>query len=215
MEAVKKILSRKSALSLAAAAALGIISYGLYRIATQKKVAHADMDPSELGLLNLKNDIAKLGSVAINDQYLIPFESFIEMFKVIRHHAKLKLNSQTEVLKVHRREILARSQTMCAEYRDIVIEQTRIEETIYEEISNIVLDELGLDSQQFQRTQEVYMTQPAHQNRFFASIQQTTPGILKQNVGEQPNQDLSDKDKVKTMFIFSEQIKMQSMTDMQ
>ena len=59
------------------------------------------------------------------------------------------------------------------------------------------------------------MTQPAHQNRFFASIQQTTPGILKQNVGEQPNQDLSDKDKVKTMFIFSEQIKMESMTDMQ
>ena len=52
------------------------------------------------------------------------------MFKVIRHHAKLRLEKQTDKLKLKRREVLSQSEEhqLNADYRRIVEEQTSIEE---------------------------------------------------------------------------------------
>ena len=58
------------------------------------------------------------------------------------------------------------------EYKQIVLAQTQMEQDCYEQVSTVVLEELGVTQEQFQQTQEVYMTQPAMQSRFFASIQQ-------------------------------------------
>lgn len=47
---------------------------------------------------------------------------------------------------------------MSPEYKQVVVEQTSIEEEIYDQVSKIVLEELGLTADDFQRTQEQYMT---------------------------------------------------------
>jgi hypothetical protein len=45
-----------------------------------------------------------------------------------------------------------------------------IEEKVYEEISMYLLEELGLNNIQFQQCQEVYMTSPQFQQRFFLAM---------------------------------------------
>ena len=81
------------------------------------------------------------------------------MFKVIRSNSKAKLESMLVEIKAERRAALKRAGSQIdIEYRDLVVKQTRIEEKIYDEVSTFVLEELGLDGSQFQRTQEAYMT---------------------------------------------------------
>ena len=98
------------------------------------------------------------------------------MFKIIRNHSKRRLQQKTDAIKLRRREILrvVEGYVLCPEYKQVVVEQTAIEEEIYDQVSRVVLDELGLSGDDFQRSQEQYMTQPSYQNRFFASIQQNT-----------------------------------------
>ena len=75
------------------------------------------------------------------------------MFKLIRYYAKQKLETEAGDKKVQRRATLQRDNiTLSEDYRQIVIEQTAIEERVYEEISQIVLSELGFTQEAFQRT---------------------------------------------------------------
>lgn len=81
------------------------------------------MTIDELQKYSLEMDIKKMGTVQLNGQYLIPFESFIDMFKVIRHHAKVKLQAQVEKIKGERRETLKRLEgELGPEYKQIVIQ---------------------------------------------------------------------------------------------
>ena len=82
-----------------------------------------------------------------------------------------------------------------------------VEEKVYEDISNYLLEELGLSNVQFQRSQEEYMTSPQYQQRFFLAM----------NAGEDGSKDrkvvdpkFSDVQAVKEMMIFSEVVKFES-----
>ena len=55
---------------------------------------------------NLDLDINKIGTVYLNEQSLIPFEKFVEIFKVIRNHAKIRINEQSDKMQNGRREVL-------------------------------------------------------------------------------------------------------------
>jgi len=54
----------------------------------------------------LDQDIKNIGSVYLNEQKLIPFDKFVEMFKVIRNHAKVRIDEQSENMQIERREVL-------------------------------------------------------------------------------------------------------------
>lgn len=55
---------------------------------------------------NLDLDIKKIGTVYLNEQSLIPFEKFVEMFKVIRNHAKIRIDQESDKMQIERREVL-------------------------------------------------------------------------------------------------------------
>ena len=79
---------------------------------------------------NLMEDIRKIGDVVNNEKGIVPFDQFIQMFIVIRHHGKIKLEVEAVNLKEKRREALRESpnQELNDEYRDIVNSQTSMEE---------------------------------------------------------------------------------------
>ena len=79
---------------------------------------------------NLMEDIRKIGDVVKNEKGIVPFDQFIQMFIVIRHHGKIKLEVEAVHMKEKRREALRESpnQELNDEYRDIVNSQTSMEE---------------------------------------------------------------------------------------
>ena len=88
---------KKIGLGLGAAAGAGLIFYGVYRwyknySAKQNVIIAATLTGEALLKFNLDQDIKNIGTVYLDKQELIPFEKFVEMFKVIRNHAKLRID---------------------------------------------------------------------------------------------------------------------------
>lgn len=94
-------------------------------------------------------------------------------------------------------------------YYLLVREQMTAEEKIYEEISNYLLEELGFNQQQFQECQEVYMTSPQYQQKFFLAMNSGDEENAKE-VEKEEHANLKDIEKIKEMFIFSEVLKFES-----
>lgn len=44
-------------------------------------------------------DVRKIGDVVKNEKGVVPFEQFIQMFIVIRHHGKIKLDAEAAIMK--------------------------------------------------------------------------------------------------------------------
>ena len=163
--------TKKYALPLAALAGALLLGYGLYKTLRGSPKKLESLSGDELLMHHLLEDIKKLGTVQLNDEFVVPFEQFIDIYKIIRHHAKLKISRKQDDFRQRRRALL-RDEDLSPEYKQIVLAQTQMEQDCYEQVSTVVLEELGVTQEQFQQTQEVYMTQPAMQSRFFASIQQ-------------------------------------------
>ena len=82
-----------------------------------------------------------------------------------------------------------------------------VEEKVYEDISNYLLEELGLSNVQFQRSQEEYMTSPQYQQRFFLAMNAGEDGSKER---KEVDPKFSDLQAVKDMMVFSEVVKFES-----
>lgn len=89
---------------------------------------------------------------------LIPFDKFVEMFRCIRNHSKVKIDVIIGKMKTERRETLKNSSTDLSDpskieideaYSTLVRDQMMIEEKIYQETSDYLLEELGFNQEQF------------------------------------------------------------------
>ncbi len=49
-----------------------------------------------------------MGTVRTNEQGLIPFDKFIDMFRIMRKHSKKRLDKKLEEITNNRRELLAK-----------------------------------------------------------------------------------------------------------
>ena len=205
MEQAKKYAIPLTALTL-------LLGYGLYKYLLKggPKKLESSLSGDDLLMHHLLEDIKKLGTVQLNDQFVVPFEQFIDIYKIIRHHAKIKISRHSEDFKHRRRALLGGGEDLSPEYKQIVLAQTQMEQDCYEQVSTVVLDEIGVTQEQFQQTQEVYMTQPAMQSRFFASIQQNAIAQTAQFEAT-GSKLLAERERVKEMFLYSEQVKMESM----
>lgn len=83
----------------------------------------------------------------LNHQGLIPFDAFLELFKVIRKNSRARLDVILKANEAERRLKLA--ENAMAEYREIVLQQTKLEEQIYMDVSNKVLQLLDLTEDDF------------------------------------------------------------------
>ena len=74
----------------------------------------------------------------------MPFERFLDLYALIRTHAKQRISNRMEIDKilVKRRDLLSKDRM--DEYWDLVQKQNQREEETYLEISQIVYNELGL-----------------------------------------------------------------------
>ena len=101
----------------------------------------------ELLEFNLQEDIRKIGDIVKNDRGAIEFDAFIKMFTVIRHHSKARLEAGVVELKSRRRAALRESpdQTITEAYRELVSDETALQEQIYQEVTMKVLGTLGLN----------------------------------------------------------------------
>lgn len=102
---------KKIGLGLGVAAGVSLFLYGAYRwykiySAKQDLKLAATLTGDALLKHNLDQDIKKIGTVYLNEQSLIPFEKFVEMFKVIRNHAKIRIDEQSDKMQIERREVL-------------------------------------------------------------------------------------------------------------
>ena len=134
------------------------------------------------------------------------------MFAVIRHHSKARLEAGVVEIKSKRRAALRESpdQKITEEYRELVSGETALQEQTYQEVTMKVLGELGLNEYDFQFAQQMYMTSPEYQGRFFASMQKVQDERAPKE-DKKVAQSLSDREKVKEMFIFTENLKLECM----
>ena len=86
--------TKKYALPLAALAGALLLGYGLYKTLRGNPKKLETLSGEELLMHHLVEDIKKLGTVQLNDEFVVPFEQFIDIYKIIRHHAKLKISKQ-------------------------------------------------------------------------------------------------------------------------
>jgi len=80
--------------------------------------------------------------VTLNQKGLMPFESFVQIFQVIRKHARHQLTIKLDEIKLRRRSLF--NANKIEEYREVVLQQMQVEEQVYLEISNIVCSKLDL-----------------------------------------------------------------------
>ena len=94
---------------MAGLALAGYVAYSYLKRSSEKSRAERakNLEGAELLEYNLEEDIRRIGDVTKNDSGLIPFDQFIQMFIIIRHHAKVKLEVAVEGLKAKRREALS------------------------------------------------------------------------------------------------------------
>ncbi|CDW73696.1 UNKNOWN [Stylonychia lemnae] len=129
-------------------------------------------------------DLKKLGIVRVNNQGIIPFEIFVELFRSISLK-KLSLKEDQQ--------------------------QTSLEEQLYQQVSNLALSKIEITEEQFQQTQQVFMTQPQYQNRFFASLQKDS----QQETSEKGTAQKLTRQKTVDAFKYAEELKFESMQAIQ
>lgn len=122
-------------LSVAAITGAVLMGFGLYRLISGRTKGTTDpskLEGNELLMFHLLEDIKKIGTVQLNDEFVIPFDRFVDIYKVIRHHAKAKISLVSLEFKLKRRSQLSPDNTeLNPEYKDTVIRQTRMEEEVY------------------------------------------------------------------------------------
>jgi len=75
--------NRKLLIAIGAAAGGFLLSYGVYRLLQSDSAA--SMDPSDR---EIYTEVKKMGRVRLNEYGQIPFDAFVELFRLIRKHAK-------------------------------------------------------------------------------------------------------------------------------
>lgn len=116
----------------------------------------------------MKKDIQKLGKVEIDtDRQIFAFEDFLNLYALIRHYSKARiaLRLQTDKYVERRRHYLEADQM--DEYWRLVEDQNTEEEATYNEISQIVINELNLKEDVFQDTQHYYLMDGTYQQLFY------------------------------------------------
>lgn len=145
--------TKKILLAVGAAAGVFVTGYAIYQLSSKKAVTTAQDE-------ELLEDVRKIGTVKANAQGVFDFEHFVEIYKIIRKHSKRQLQQILDEMKTKRRQLLKEDKIQ--EYRQLVLEQTKNEETIYQKVSEQVCMELDLTEQQFTTTQQHFMQQPQY-----------------------------------------------------
>ena len=112
--------AKKYALPLTALAGAILLGYGLFKVLKGSPKKLETLSGDELLMHHLLEDIKKLGTVQLNDEFVVPFEQFIDIYKIIRHHAKIKISRKSEDFKQRRRALLG-GEELSPEYKQIVL----------------------------------------------------------------------------------------------
>eukprot|EP00347_Sterkiella_histriomuscorum_P007367 403349215 len=200
--------NKKLLIAIGASVGVAILGFTLFKLFSSK----SSQEVEDQSTKQLNEDIKKLGNVKLNSQGVIPFDQFLEIFQIIRKHAKAILESEISVIQIQRRELLRDQKN--DEYRELVIKQTKLEEDIYFNVSNRVLAGVELEEGDFQKTQQLYMTQPQYQTRFFQALQADSGKQALANVNARKPTEFT-RDQAIEMFKFGEKIKIESMIDLQ
>lgn len=92
---------KKLFIALGAAAGSLIFGFAVYKLFSSTQGEAIDPETKEI----LK-DVKTLGTVRVNEYGLIPFEAFLELFRLIRKHSRKRLDVKLEEMTKRRRELL-------------------------------------------------------------------------------------------------------------
>jgi hypothetical protein len=147
----------------------------------------------------LEKDVKKLGSVSKDSSGTIKVQDFIELFKIITKYSKLKIKRVKRESAAKRRKFFDDEQ----KYRELVTEQIKEEEQIYQDYANYVMDYFSISEHDFLIAQQVHMANPLFQ-RTMASIQNDLDDLEK-------FVPAITKDKTKEIFMYVEDQKFKAM----
>lgn len=147
----------------------------------------------------LEKDVKKLGSVSKDSSGTIKVQDFIELFKIITKYSKLKIKRIKRESAAKRRKFFDDEQ----KYRELVTEQIKEEEQIYQDYANYVMDYFSISEHDFLIAQQVHMANPLFQ-RTMASIQNDLDDLEK-------FVPAITKDKTKEIFMYVEDQKFKAM----
>lgn len=99
-----------------------------------------------------------MGEVRKEASGIINLQAFIELFKLVTKHAKRKIAQIKQEYAKERRAALADNRDL--DYRRIVSEQMKKEESIYQEIASECMSHFGIEEQEFIVSQQVHMSNP-------------------------------------------------------
>lgn len=147
----------------------------------------------------LEKDVKKLGSISKDSSGTIKVQDFIELFKIITKYSKLKIKRVKRESAAKRRKFFDDEQ----KYRELVTEQIKEEEQIYQDYANYVMDYFSISEHDFLIAQQVHMANPLFQ-RTMASIQNDLDDLEK-------FVPAITKDKTKEIFMYVEDQKFKAM----
>lgn len=147
----------------------------------------------------LEKDVKKLGSISKDSSGTIKVQDFIELFKIITKYSKLKIKRIKRESAAKRRKFFDDEQ----KYRELVTEQIKEEEQIYQDYANYVMDYFSISEHDFLIAQQVHMANPLFQ-RTMASIQNDLDDLEK-------FVPAITKDKTKEIFMYVEDQKFKAM----
>lgn len=109
----------------------------------------------------LKKELSDMKSLEKDANGAIKLPDFINLFKVITKHSKMKISEVKANNASERRQFLKDKEE--EKYRDTVKNQMHQEEEIYQEVANEAMDHFGIEEQEFMMAQQVHMMNPMFQ----------------------------------------------------
>ena len=158
-------------------------------------------DPEVRMARELKEDMEKINTVSKDSSGTIKLQDFIELFRVVTRHSKIKIKSIKEKYAAERRRLLKEGDD--EGYKENVRSQMNEEEQIYQEIATKAMEFFNIEENDFLIAQQVHMNNPLFQK---------TMAEIQLNVENLENYDPPiDKEKAKEIFIFIENQKFKTM----
>lgn len=148
-------------------------------------------------------DIDAIGPVKKEANGMLSFSYFKDLMGTVQRHSKERFGDEKKDMLARRRVLLAQNKT--DEYKELVSEMIKKEESVFQDIMMEVFDHIGLSEQEFMMVNEFYMRNPQTsqiimQGQLMPTTQDGPPKIT--------------REKAKEIFLYSEEKKMQSMEAM-
>lgn len=110
------------------------------------------------GSQELIEEIEKLGPVKKEMNGMLSFPYFKDLMSIVQKHAKAKYHDEKRDLLAKRRKFLQEQNQ--AEYKEVVQEIIKKEESVFQDIMMEALEHIGLTEQEFMQVNEMYMRNP-------------------------------------------------------